>query len=216
MDTLFLAMYGGVAALLATLGAGTFVQARKADAQLRAFASRCGLEYRPARRRNPPHLQGRLQGVPVRVYTEVRSAGKSRTTYLIHKAFLSSKVAPPGLQIGPRGLLHALNTNARGVAIETRIPEIDQAFTVRGVSTLEAREFFGRPGVKEALLELRRHEPTFIFERDTLVIESNFLLMLSLDRAPERIEKLVRCAHQLEHAGILAAGPEAVGSPVSL
>jgi hypothetical protein len=116
-------------------------------------------------------LSGKYKQVPVKVYTVRRGGKNNRRTYTIYQA--SPTVAlPAGLRLSSEGLLASVGKFFGAQDVEVGLPLLDDAFIIKASAPQAARQFLGRPGVEEALLELRNVHKNMKLENGNLRIET--------------------------------------------
>jgi hypothetical protein len=201
MEIIFLVIFGlfcvGIVLLIQSM-------AQKTNEKMTEFAERTGLSFRPATWGEQGRLTGTYQGVEIEVYTEVRSHGKSSTTYLIHVAQLPVTLAPVGLVMFHEGLLSKVGKMLGREDIQSGYTYIDDAFIIRGADPHEVKQFLASPHVRRALLDLVKTDASLRLEHDALKIEC-IASFSKTDLVQSRLDMLVKAVNQLGAAPPLVA-----------
>ncbi|MBA2661554.1 MAG: hypothetical protein H0U74_04620 [Bradymonadaceae bacterium] len=172
-----------------------FAERDKANTTGAALASRLGLTFTPARFFGQASLAGTYREVEIDV-NEVVRGGKHKQRWVVFKVRVPNQAAPPGLVLFREGLLAKAGKLFGTEDVQIGDPLVDEAFILRGVSVQIGRDFFSRPGVKDALLSLKEICPAMKLERNELFIEfRGSISEMSLLQA--HIESIVECARTI-------------------
>lgn len=183
--------------IIGGLGAWYVSRRRAATGAWKDFADDHGFEFEEPGLVGDFEMSGRLEGAEARACTTRVRRGWRNDTYTLFQVGLPDAF-PSGLSVRDTSRRPHLDERFDGEVIQVGEPEIDRAFTFRGDAPEEVREFFERPGVRDAFRNLGETGASIHIDsgdiavlrselqRDRDVIERAFQVGVDFERAMER------------------------------